>query len=80
MACTYIALYNLNGQSALQLASIHPFTHTDGDGAAMQGAGESIGSNLGFGVLPKDSSTCGQEEMGIEPPTQRLVDDLLYLL
>ena len=37
-------------------------------------------SNLGFSVLPKDTSTCGLEEPGIEPLTFRLVDDALYLL
>lgn len=29
----------------------------------MQRDGLTIGSNLGFGVLPKDSSKCGQEEV-----------------
>ena len=38
------------------------------------------GGNVGFSVLPKDTSTCGQEEPGFEPPTFRSLDDLLYLL
>lgn len=31
----------------------------------MQGADLTIGRNLGFSVLPKDTLTCGQEELGI---------------
>ncbi len=27
-----------------------------------------IKNNLGFSVLPKDTSRCGPEELGIEPP------------
>ena len=38
-----------------------------------------IGGNVGFSVLPKDT-TCGQEEPGFEPPTHGSLDDLLYLL
>ncbi len=33
--------------------------------AIAQGAGR----NLGFGDLPKDTSSCGQEEVGIDLPT-----------
>ncbi len=44
----------------------------------MQDAGLSIGSNLGFSVLIKGTSTCAQEDPSIEPPTQRLVEYLLY--
>ena len=39
-----------------------------------------IGGNVGFSVLPKDTSTCGQEEPGFEPPSQGSLDHLLYLL
>ncbi|XP_067467834.1 large proline-rich protein BAG6 isoform X2 [Thunnus thynnus] len=46
-------------------------SHTDGT---------AIGSNLGFSILAKDTSTCGLEELGIELPIFQLVDNLLYLL
>ena len=46
--------------------------------AAMQGANLLIRSNLGFGLLLKDTSLCSQ---GItEPATLRLLDDLFYFL
>lgn len=32
----------------------------------IQGAGATIGNNLGFRILPEDTLTCGQEEPGIE--------------
>ncbi len=54
------ALYNVASHPPIQ-------THTDGGWAAMQGAGLSIASNLGFSVLPKDTSTHGQKEPEIEP-------------
>lgn len=38
-----------------------------------------IGNNLGFTVLPKDTSTCGQEQLGIEPPTLWSVNAPLFL-
>lgn len=41
-----MALFDLNGQIALQFAISFIHSHTDGDGAAMQGAGRPIGSNL----------------------------------
>ena len=47
-------------------ANIHTHSYTDGT---------AIGSNLGLSILPKDTSTCGLEEPGIEPPILRLVDD-----
>ena len=42
--------------------------------------GTAIGSNFGLSILPKDTSTYGLDELGIEPPIFRLVDDLLYLV
>ncbi|XP_044027475.1 uncharacterized protein LOC122864256 [Siniperca chuatsi] len=36
---------------------------------AMQGAGLTIGSTLGFSVLPKDTLSYEQQELGIDPPT-----------
>ena len=50
---------------------IHTHSHTDGT---------AIRSNLGLSILPKDISTRGLEEPGIEPPIFRLVIDPLYLL
>lgn len=48
-------------------------SHTNGR-AAMQGAGQYIGSNLEFQVLPgfifKGPLTCGREEQRIKPTTQ----------
>lgn len=35
---------------------------------------------LGFSVLSKDTLTCGQWDMGIEPLMMQLVDNQLYLL
>ena len=40
----------------------------------------SIGSNLGFSILLKDTLTYRLEEPGIEPPTFKLVGDPLCLL
>lgn len=34
--------------------------------AIMQRVSMTIGSNLGFNVLSKDTLTCGHEELGIE--------------
>ncbi len=50
-----------------------------------QGASLHIGTNLGFSVLLKDTSTHGYsypcvEVSGIELPTWRLMNDPLYLL
>lgn len=42
----------------------------------MQGPARPIGTNIGFNVLPKD--TCGQLEVGFEPPTLKSLDNLLY--
>ena len=38
------------------------------------------GGKVGFSVLPKDTSTCRQEEPGFEPPTIGSLAGLLYLL
>ena len=54
-------LYNF----AVPFTRSHIHSFTDDGGAAMQGAGLPIGSNLGFSVLLKDTLTCGQEEPGI---------------
>lgn len=43
---------------------MHTHTHTDGGRASMQGAGLTIGSNMGFSVLLKDTLTHGQEKPG----------------
>lgn len=53
-------LFSLNWRSSLQYAT-HSNTrsHADGDGAARQEAGLLIRSNLGLGVLSKDTSICG---------------------
>lgn len=48
--------------------------------AAIESASLLIGSNSGFSVLPKDISTCHQEEPGLELPTLPSLDNLLYLL
>ncbi len=37
-----------------------------------------FGSNLGFSILPKKTSTSRVEELGIKPPTIWLVDNPLY--
>ncbi len=50
---------------------IHTHSHSNGP---------AIWSNSGFGVLPKETSTCGPEKPGTKPPTFWLVDNLLYLL
>lgn len=39
----------------IALSYLHPFTHIDDCGAAMHGAGLSIGTNLGVSVLLKDT-------------------------
>ncbi len=62
------------------LAVFFAVTHTLTPGwqrATMQGSGLTIGSNLGFSVLPKDTLACVQEEAMIEP---WLEDNLLCLL
>lgn len=69
-------------QSTLQFASyssIHTYTPTHWrQRATMQGAGGlTIGSNLQFSVLSKDTYTCGKEELGIKLPDMWLVDDPL---
>lgn len=38
-----------------------------------------MGSHLGFGILPKDTSAWGLEEPGIETPALQLEGDPLYL-
>ncbi len=48
-------------------------THSHTNGTAM-------GSNLGFSISPKDTSTCIAEEPGIDPPTFWFLDDPLCLL
>ena len=53
----------------LSISIIHSHSHTDG---------ATIGGNVGFSVLPKDTSTCSPAEPGIEPPTFQLGDDSLY--
>lgn len=55
-------------QSSLGHRSIYPFTH-DGNRATTQGAGLCTESSLGFSVLPKDTVTRGQENLGIKLPT-----------
>ncbi len=80
---TALTEHYLNGQRASQLAihsPIHTHSHVNGKGVAKQSQGLSIGSNLRFSVFPKEISTCGQEEPAIKLSTQRLVDNLLYLL
>ena len=47
------------------------------ESTSSQGTG--FGKGVGFSVLPKDTSTCGQEEPGFEPPTHGSLDELLYL-
>ncbi len=49
------------------------YTHSHTSGAAIR-------SNLGFSILPEDTSTCRPEELGIKPLTFWLVDNLLYQL
>lgn len=39
---------------------------------AIQGATSPIGSNLGCGVLPKDTSECGESVAGFKPPFRAL--------
>ncbi len=48
----YMTLSFLNGQALYNLPLLHPLT-------SMQGAGLPIVSNMGFGVLLKDTWTCG---------------------
>ncbi len=48
--------------------------------STMHGAGLTIRSNVGFSVSPKDTSTRGSEELGVNPPTVHLAYNLLYLL
>lgn len=45
--------------------------------AALHAAGLTIWCKLGFIVLPKDTSTCAQEELGFDSPTLQLVGNLL---
>ncbi len=40
----------------------------------MQGTGLTHQEQLGFSVLLKETSTCGQTESWIKPPTLRLMD------
>ena len=77
---TFTHIHTLNGYRGDHARSppahqrkltIHTHSYTDGS---------AIRTNLGLSVLPKDTSTCGLEEPGIEPPIFRLVDDPLYLL
>lgn len=65
-------------KSAPQWPLIHPFIHYK-VAAAMQGAANSTGSNLGFSVVPKDTMM-DLERAGFEPPTPRLLDNSLYEL
>lgn len=37
-------------------------------------------SNLGFNILPKDTSTCGPKEQEIKPLVFHVVEDELYFL
>ena len=58
---------------------IHSFTHTHA--LTMEETMQcTMRSNLGFIVLPMDTSTCRQEELGFEPLTHGALDDLLYVL
>ena len=78
-----VHLYSAFIQGALHSAlhsPIHTHIHTPSAAKAMQGINQHIGSNLGFSVLPKDTSTCRQEEPGFEPLTHGSLVDLLYLL
>lgn len=52
------------------LSFTHAHSHTSG---TMQGADLTIGINLWFSVLPKDTSTYRQGKLGIElPPHKRM--------
>ncbi len=64
-------LSTLQQKSAFTHSHTHIHTHT---------FTHQWGSNLGFSILPKDTSKCRPEEPGIKPPTFCLVADLLYLL
>lgn len=56
------------------LPQVHPFTLT-------YWCWQTIKSNLLFSVLPKDISTCGHLELGINPSTLlRYVGNLLFPL
>ena len=57
------ALYNIASHSP-----IHSLIHTPAAVSAMQGD-PARREQLGFGVLLKDTSTLGQVEPGIEPPS-----------
>ena len=74
-------LYSAFIQSAVQfMPLIHPFTHTFTHQrrlAAMQGTNQLIRSNLGLGVLLRDTSTRPGRDRTGNPPTARRQ---LYLL
>lgn len=58
------------------LTFTHSLTHSYTDGRVSHARHQpSRQDQLGLGVLPKDTSTVGQVEPGIKPPTFQLVDN-----
>ena len=74
MDCIYIAAFIQNAVQCMPL--IHPFTHTHTHQqrlAAMQGTNQLVRSNLGLGVLLRDTSTCPGWDRTDNPPAARLL-------
>ena len=65
-----------SGEHSTPASSLPTFTHQWWQACTNQ----LIGGNVGFSVLPKDTSTCWQEELGLEPPTHGSLANPLYLL
>ena len=80
----YIALFQSTDHSRRFTACVtfthsHTHSHTDGWGCHAR-CHKLIRSNLGFSILPKDTSTYSQGSTGVESATFRLLDDPLYHL
>lgn len=77
MCSIYIVLLGKVFYYKLYLPLIQPFTHTHTQMAPALHGG--IGGNFGFGVLLKDTLTCGQVEERTANPVN-IVDNPPYML
>ena len=90
MDCIFIALFYALPCILKALTMVHSFIHWEVKRRTVNASVltshihtpmvATTGGNVGFSVLPKDTSTCRQEEPGFEPLTHGSLANLLYLL
>ena len=77
MVRSFIVHTSVGEAANSQCQRLHfPHSHTNGD----KWKTNTIGGNVGFSVLPKDTSTCGQGELGSELLTHESLANPLYPL